>query len=479
VSKTDTYLLPLEERYSSNEMLHLFSADVKFSTWRKLWIVLAKVEKELGLDIRSYQIQDLQQYVSDINYDVANEREKVCRHDVMAHVYAYGQQCPSAAGIIHLGATSCYVTDNTDILIIRDALVIIKKRLLGVVKLLSDFALENKDVVTLGYTHYQPAQLTTVGKRATLWIQEFLNNLEELDWIVSNLKILGCKGTTGTQESFMKLFDGDEEKVKELDNKIAEYFNFSGVYPVSGQTYPRSLDAKVLDCLSHIAISCNKFATDMRLLQHDKELEEPFEKNQIGSSAMAYKRNPMRSERICSLCRYVINESRNATDTAMTQWLERTLDDSANKRMCVPEAFLSIDAVLILAANISDGIVVYHKMIEKRVEAELPFMATEEILMHAVKNGGDRQKLHEQIRIHSMEAAMNVKLKGKDNDLVIRIASNPMFNISLNDVQEILNPSNLCGRASNQVTEFLNSCVYPVLQVNKEYLQDINIDVKV
>ena len=479
MSKTDTYQSPLEERYSSKEMLHLFSADVKFSTWRKLWIVLAKVEKELGLDIRSYQIQDLQQYVSDINYDIANEREKVCRHDVMAHVYAYGQQCPSAAGIIHLGATSCYVTDNTDILIIRDALVIVKKRLLGVVKLLSDFALENKDVVTLGYTHYQPAQLTTVGKRATLWIQEFLNNLEELEWIVSNLKLLGCKGTTGTQESFMKLFDGDEEKVKELDKRIASHFNFSGAYPVSGQTYPRSLDAKVLDCLSHIAISCNKFATDMRLLQHDKELEEPFEKNQIGSSAMAYKRNPMRSERICSLCRYVINESRNATDTAMTQWLERTLDDSANKRMCVPEAFLSIDAALILAANISDGIVVYHKMIEKRVESELPFMATEEILMNAVKNGGDRQKLHEQIRIHSMEAAMTVKLEGKDNDLVIRIASDPIFNMSFNDVQEILNPSNLCGRSSNQVTEFLNAYVYPVLNGNKEYLQDINIDVKV
>lgn len=479
MSKTDTYLLPLVERYSSEEMLHLFSPDVKFSTWRKLWIVLAKVEKELGLDITSYQIQELEQHVHDINYDVANEREKVCRHDVMAHVYAYGQQCPSAARIIHLGATSCYVTDNTDILIIRDALIVIKKRLLGVIKLLSDFALENKDVVTLGYTHYQPAQLTTVGKRATSWIQEFLNNHEELDWILSDLKLLGCKGTTGTQESFMKLFDGDEEKVKELDEMIAEYFNFSSVYAVSGQTYPRSLDAKVLDCLSHIAISCNKFATDMRLLQHDKELEEPFRKNQIGSSAMPYKINPVICERICSLCRYVVNQARNATDTAMSQWLERTLDDSANKRMCVPEAFLSIDAALIFAANVSDGIVVYHKIIEKRIKSELPFMATEEILMHDVKNGGDRQESHEQIRMHSMEAAMNVKLEGKENDLVIRIASDPMFNMSVDDVQEILKPSNLCGRASNQVTEFLDLCVYPVLKVNEEHLQDINIKVKV
>lgn len=479
MKETNIYQLPLQERYASQDMLHLFSPDMKFSTWRKLWLVLAKSEKELGINITEEQIKEMEEHLEDINYNVALERERVCRHDVMSHVYAYGMQCPNASGIIHLGATSCYVTDNTDIIIMREALNLVKKRVLGVIKLLSDFADKNKDVVTLGYTHYQPAQLTTVGKRATLWIQEFVDNLAELDYIIDNLKLLGCKGTTGTQESFMKLFDSDESKIKELDNSIAKEFGFSGVCPVSGQTYPRSLDAKVLDVLTHVALSCYKFANDMRLLQHDKELEEPFEKSQIGSSAMAYKRNPMRSERICSLSRYIANEARNATDTAMVQWLERTLDDSANKRLCVPEAFLSTDAILILVGNVADGIVVNKAVIAKRVAEELPFMATEEILMHCVKAGGDRQKLHEQIRIHSMEAGKQVKEEGKANDLLERIANDSEFGMSYAEIEKILNPLNLCGRSVHQVEEYLKDCVYPILEKYSKLLAEIDTTVNV
>jgi adenylosuccinate lyase len=479
MKETYIYQLPLQERFASHDMLHLFSPDKKFSTWRKLWLVLAKSEKKLGINITNEQIKELEAYIEDINYDVATEREKVCRHDVMAHVYAYGVQCPNAAGIIHLGATSCYVTDNTDIILIQEALNLVKRRVIGVVKLLTDFAAKNKSVVTLGYTHYQPAQLTTVGKRATLWIQEFVDNLAELDYIIDNLKLLGCKGTTGTQESFMKLFDSDEEKIKNLDHSIASEFGFSGVYPVSGQTYPRSLDTKVLDVLSHVAISCYKFANDMRLLQHDKELEEPFEKSQIGSSAMAYKRNPMRSERICSLSRYIANEAKNATDTAMVQWLERTLDDSANKRLCVPETFLSTDAVLILVGNVADGIVVNKAVIAKRVAEELPFMATEEILMHCVRQGANRQKLHEQIRIHSMEAGKKVKEEGKANDLLERIANDPEFDMTYGELEKILNPLNLCGRSVHQVEEYLSNCVYPILEKYSNLLDEIDTTVNV
>lgn len=476
---TNVYQSPLGTRYASKEMQELFSDDMKFSTWRKLWIVLAEVEKLLGLNITDEQIEEMQKHVLKINYDVADEQEKKVRHDVMAHVYAFGKQCPKANGIIHLGATSCYVTDNTDIIVMRNALIIIKKKLLGVIKLLSDFAFENKDVVTLGYTHYQPAQLTTVGKRATLWIQEFLENFKETDNIIENLKLLGCKGTTGTQESFMKLFDGDEQKVKLLDRKIAEKFDFKGVFPVSGQTYPRSLDAKVLNLLSNIAISANKFAQDLRLLQHDKEIEEPFEKSQIGSSAMAYKRNPMRSERSDSLCRFVVNSARNATDTAMNQWLERTLDDSANKRICVPDSFMALDSILILCANISDGLVVNKGVIKKRVEAELPFMATEEIIMSCVNNGGDRQELHERIRVHSMDTTKAIKDEGKENDLVFRIANDPIFNLTVADIEKILNPSNLCGRASNQVEEYLEKHVNPILTLNAWDITNIEKTVNV
>ena len=477
--RTDIYQSPLNGRYASEEMKHLFSDDVKFSTWRQLWVALAEAEKELGLDISNEQIDEMQHHVSDINYDVANAREKVVRHDVMAHVYAYGVQCPKAAGIIHLGATSCYVTDNTDILNISDGLLIIKNRLMGVIKLLADFAKANKDIPTLGYTHGQPASPVTVGKRATLWLQNFMENLDELDFVINNMKMLGCRGATGTQETFMKLFNGDEEKVKAIDKIIAEKFGFDDVYPVSGQTYPRNFDVRVLNCLAAITVSAYKMAEDIRILQHDKEIEEPFEKNQIGSSAMAYKRNPMRSERMCSLARYVQSAAANAVNTANVQWLERTLDDSANRRMSIPESFLATDGVLVICANVIDGLVVNYKIIEKHLKAELPFMATEDILMKAVKDGGDRQALHERIRIHSVAAARQVKVLGLENDLVERIASDPAFGMTLEEIKAVLNPRNLVGRCSNQVTDYLEGYVKPVLEKNENFLTEINTDVRV
>ncbi len=477
--RTDIYESPLCGRYASYEMKHLFSADVKFSTWRMLWVALAKAEQKLGLDITDRQIGQMKLHVNDINYDVANAREKEVRHDVMAHVYAYGQQCPKAAGIIHLGATSCYVTDNTDILLICKGLEIIRKKLLGTIKLLADFADEYKDQPTLGYTHYQPASLVTVGKRASLWLQNFVENLEELDFVHNKLKMLGCRGATGTSETFMKLFDGDEKKVKELDKLISEEFGFENVYPVSGQTYPRNLDVRVLNLLAAISISAHKMAKDIRLLQHDKEIEEPFEKTQIGSSAMAYKRNPMRSERICSLARYVENIVQNAIATAEDQWLERTLDDSANRRITIPEGFLATDAILILCSNVTDGLVVNTKVIEKRMNDELPFMATEDILMAAVQKGGDRQKLHEKIRVHSMEAGKQVKQLGLENDLVQRIADDPDFGMTAEEIYAVMNPKNLTGRAANQVTDYLKGCVYPLLTENKRYLDYIDKNVTV
>lgn len=477
--RTDIYQTPLNGRYASEEMKHLFSDDVKFSTWRELWIALAEAEKQLGLDISDEQIAEMKEHISDINYEVANAREKEVRHDVMAHVHAYGVQCPKAAGIIHLGATSCYVTDNTDILNISEGLLIIKKRLLGVIKLLTDFAEENKSVPTLGYTHGQAASPVTVGKRATLWLQNFVENLDELDFVMSHMKMLGCRGATGTQETFMKLFNGDEEKVKAVDRIIAEKFGFDEVYPVSGQTYPRNFDVRVLNCLSAITVSAYKMAEDIRILQHDKEIEEPIEKKQIGSSAMAYKRNPMRSERICSLARYVQSEATNAVNTASVQWLERTLDDSANRRMSIPESFLATDGILITCANVIDGLVVNHAIINKHLEAELPFMATEDILMKAVKAGGDRQALHERIRIHSREAAYQVKVSGLENDLVRRIADDPEFGMTLEEIKAVLNPQNLVGRCANQVTDYLEGYVKPVLEENENFLTGINTDVRV
>lgn len=478
-TRTDIYQSPLTERYPSEEMKHLFSNDVKFSTWRRLWVALAEAEKELGLNITDEQIEELKEHIYDINYDVARAREKEVRHDVMSHVYAYGVQCPKAAGIIHLGATSCFVTDNTDILNINEGLNIVKKKLLGVIKLLADFADEYKDMPTLGSTHGQFASLVTVGRRATMWLQNFMENLEDLEYIQSKIKMLGCRGATGTQESFMKLFDGDEEKVKAIDQKIAEKFGFDEVYPISGQTYPRILDVRVLNRLSEIAVSAYTMAEDIRILQHDKEIEEPFEKNQIGSSAMAYKRNPMRSERICGLARYVPNEAMNAINTAMVQWFERTLDDSSNRRMCIPESFLTIDAVLILCANVTNGLVVHRQIIAKRLREELPFMATEEILMKAVKKGGNRQELHERIRIHSMEAAKQVKDLGKPNDLVLRIARDEVFGLTVEEIEAALNPKNLVGRCPNQVTDYLTEYVYPVLKANEDLLTDINTTVSV
>ncbi len=476
---TNFYESPLCGRYASDEMKHLFSADVKFSTWRKLWIALAKAEKKLGLAITDEQIKQMEEHVNDINYDVANAREKEVRHDVMAHVYAYGQQCPDAAGIIHLGATSCYVTDNTDILLIREGLEIIRRKLLGTIQLLTYFAEEYKSQPTLGYTHYQPASLTTVGKRASLWLQNFVENLEELEFVYSTIKGLGCRGATGTSETFMKLFNGDEEKVKELDSLISNEIGLSGVYPVSGQTYPRNLDVKVLNILAAIAISAHKMAKDIRLLQHDKEIEEPFSKNQIGSSAMAYKRNPMRSERICSLARYVENLVGNAISTAEDQWFERTLDDSANRRISIPEGFLATDAIVILCSNVTDGLVVNTPVIEKRMREELPFMVTEDILMAAVQKGGDRQKLHERIRVHSMKAAEQVKIYGRENDLVSRIAADPEFGMTIEEIQKIMDPNKLTGRAASQVTDYLEKSVYTILAENYRDLIDIDTNVSV
>jgi adenylosuccinate lyase len=473
----NTYESPFNTRYATKEMQELFSPDMKFKTWRKLWIALAESEKELGLNITDEQIEELKRFQNDINYDVAEKREKEVRHDVMAHVYAYGEQCPGAKGIIHLGATSCYVGDNTDIVIMTEALKIIEKKLLAAIKKLSDFALEYKDLPTLGYTHFQPAQLVTVGKRACLWLQDLLIDLKDLDYVLSGMRLLGSKGTTGTQESFMNLFNGDHEKVKKLDTLIAQKMGFKETFPVSGQTYSRKLDSRVLNILSGIAKSAWKFSNDLRLLQSLKEIEEPFEEKQIGSSAMAYKRNPMRCERISSLARYVIADALNPAITASTQWFERTLDDSANKRISIPEAFLATDAILNIYINVSEGLVVYPKVIEKHVMEELPFMATEKILMEGVKRGGDRHELHERIRVHSMEAGKKVKIEGMKNDLMERITSDKAFGMDMKDVESVLNPRNYTGRASQQVVDFLEEYIYPVIRdINTvEYEVELNV----
>lgn len=466
----DRYQSPLSERYASKEMQYIFSPDMKFKTWRRLWIALAETEKELGLPITDAQIDELKAAKDDINYDVAKAREKEVRHDVMSHVYAYGQQCPTAKGIIHLGATSCYVGDNTDVIIMREALYLVRKKLLNVISELAKFADTYKDMPTLAFTHFQPAQPTTVGKRASLWLNDLVMDLSDVDYMISQLKLLGSKGTTGTQASFLELFDGDHEKCKEADRRIAQKMGFDACYPVSGQTYSRKLDTRVLNVISGIAQSAHKFSNDIRLLQHLKEIEEPFEKSQIGSSAMAYKRNPMRSERIASLSRYVMIDVLNPAITAATQWFERTLDDSANKRLSVPEAFLAIDGILNLYMNVVDGLVVYPKVIEQRLMSELPFMATENIMMDAVKRGGDRQELHERIREHSMEAGRMVKVEGKPNDLLERIAKDPAFGTTMEELQAIMNPKNFVGRAPEQVSEFLDEVIMPILNENKESL---------
>ena len=467
---TDRYQSPLSERYASKEMQYIFSPDKKFRTWRRLWIALAETEKELGLNITQEQIDELKAHADDINYDVAKAREKEVRHDVMSHVYAYGVQCPKAKGIIHLGATSCYVGDNTDIIIMTEALKLVKKKLVNVIAELADFADKYKNQPTLAFTHFQPAQPTTVGKRATLWMQEFMLDLEDLDYVISTMKLLGSKGTTGTQASFLELFDGDNEKIDQIDPMIAEKMGFKECYPVSGQTYSRKVDTRVLNVLAGIAASAHKFSNDIRLLQHLKEVEEPFEKSQIGSSAMAYKRNPMRSERIASLSRYVMIDAMNPAITSATQWFERTLDDSANKRLSVPEGFLAIDGILDLCLNVVDGLVVYPKVIEKRLMSELPFMATENIMMDAVKAGGDRQELHERIRELSIEAGKNVKVEGKDNNLLELIAADPAFNLTLEELQKTMDPSKYVGRAPLQVDNFLNKVIRPMLEENKDLL---------
>ena len=464
------YESPLNTRYASDEMKEIFSPDRKFKTWRRLWIALAKSEKALGLNITGEQIAEMEKFKDDINYDVAKKREKEVRHDVMSHVYAYGVQCPKAKAIIHLGATSCYVGDNTDIIIMTEGLKLIRKKLVNVIYRLKIFADEYKNLPTLGFTHFQPAQLTTVGKRACLWIQELLMDLEDVEYQLSKAKLLGSKGTTGTQASFLELFDGDHEKVKKLDEMITKEMGFDAYFPVSGQTYSRKLDSQFLNVLSSIAQSAYKFSNDLRLLQHLKEVEEPFEKSQIGSSAMAYKRNPMRSERISSLARYVIANSINPAITASTQWFERTLDDSANKRISVPESFLAVDAILNIYLNVATGMVVYPKVIEQHILKELPFMATENIMMQAVKNGGDRQELHEKIRIHSMAAARVVKEEGKENDLIERIVKDESFNLNLDDINAVLKPENFIGRAKEQTEEFLRDYVSPVLDKYKDVL---------
>ena len=450
---TDNYTSPLSERYASKEMQYIFSQDMKFRTWRKLWIALAETEKELGLDITQEQIDELKAHQDDINYDVAKEREKLVRHDVMSHVYAYGQQCPKAKGIIHLGATSCYVGDNTDIIIMSEALKLVRKKLINVLAELAKFADKYKALPTLAFTHFQPAQPTTVGKRATLWMQEFAMDLEDLDYVLGSLKLLGSKGTTGTQASFKELFDNNNEVIDKIDPMIAKKMGFECCYPVSGQTYSRKVDTRVANILAGIAASAHKFSNDIRLLQHLKEIEEPFEKNQIGSSAMAYKRNPMRSERIASLSRYVMIDALNPAITSATQWFERTLDDSANKRLSIPEGFLAIDGILDLCLNVVDGLVVYDKVITKRLMSELPFMATENIMMDAVKKGGDRQELHEKIRQLSMEAGKHVKVEGKDNDLLELIAADESFGLSLEELQESMDPAKYTGRAEYQVEQ--------------------------
>ena len=462
---TDRYQSPLSERYASKEMQYIFSPDMKFRTWRKLWIALAETEKELGLNITQEQIDELKAHAEDINYDVAKAREKEVRHDVMSHVYAYGVQCPKAKGIIHLGATSCYVGDNTDIIVMTKAL-----KLVNVMKELADFADRYKAQPTLAFTHFQPAQPTSVGKRATLWLQEFCLDLEDLDHVLSHMKLLGSKGTTGTQASFLELFDGNQELIDKIDPMIAEKMGFRECYPVSGQTYSRKVDTRVANVLAGIAASAHKMSNDIRLLQHLKEVEEPFEKGQIGSSAMAYKRNPMRSERIASLSRYVMIDALNPAITSATQWFERTLDDSANKRLSIPEGFLAVDGILDLCLNVVDGLVVYPKVIEKRLMSELPFMATENIMMDAVKAGGDRQELHEKIRILSMEAGKNVKVEGGENNLLELIAADPAFNMTLEDLRKTMDPSRYIGRSREQVEAFLKNVMEPVLKENEELL---------
>ena len=467
---TDRYVSPLSERYASKEMQYIFSPDMKFRTWRKLWIALAETEKELGLNITQEQIDELKAHAEDINYDVAKERERQVRHDVMSHVYAYGVQCPKAKGIIHLGATSCYVGDNTDIIVMTEALKLVRKKLVNVIAELSAFADKYKEQPTLAFTHFQPAQPTTVGKRATLWTQEFLLDLEDLEYVLGTMKLLGSKGTTGTQASFLELFDGDQETIDKIDPMIAKKMGFKECYPVSGQTYSRKVDTRVANILAGIAASAHKMSNDIRLLQHLKEVEEPFEKSQIGSSAMAYKRNPMRSERIASLSRYVMVDALNPAITSATQWFERTMDDSANKRLSIPEGFLAIDGILDLCLNVVDGLVVYPKVIEKHMMAELPFMATENIMMDAVKAGGDRQELHERIRELSMEAGKTVKVEGKDNNLLELIAADPAFNLSLEDLQKSMDPKKYIGRAKEQTERFVNEVVQPILDSHKELL---------
>lgn len=473
----DVYESPLNSRYASKEMKYIFSPDKKFKTWRKLWVALAESEMELGLKITPEQVQELKDHVDDINYAVAKEREKIVRHDVMAHVYAYGTLCPSAKGIIHLGATSCYVGDNTDIIIMYEGLRLIRSKLIRVISYLRDFALEYKAMPTLGFTHFQAAQLTTVGKRASLWLWELMMDLENIDFQLGRAALLGSKGTTGTQASFMELFDGDTQKVKELEKKICEKMGYQKYYPVSGQTYSRKLDYQMLSVLSGVAQSAYKFANDIRLLQHLKEMEEPFEKTQIGSSAMAYKRNPMRSERICSLARYVMVDALNPAMTTSTQWFERTLDDSANKRISVAEAFLTVDAILNIYMNVANGLVVYPKVIAQRIQSELPFMATENILMDAVKKGGDRQELHERIRTHSMAAARVVKEEGKPNDLIDRIVADLSFGLTKDEVEKILKPENFIGRSVQQVEEFIAEYVDPAICDCEDAAEEVELTV--
>ncbi len=467
---TDTYESPLNSRYASKEMQYIFSPDKKFTTWRKLWVALAEAEKELGLNITDEQIAEMKEHIENVNYDVAKAREKEVRHDVMSHVYAYGVQCPKAKPIIHLGATSCYVGDNTDIIIMTEAMELIKKKLVCLIGELAKFAVEYKDLPCLAFTHFQPAQPTTVGKRATLWLEDLVMDLEDVNHQLSKAKLLGCKGTTGTQASFMELFDGDHHKCKELDRKIAEKMGYADTFAVSGQTYPRKLDSQMLNVLSSIAQSAYKFSNDIRLLQHLKQIEEPFEKSQIGSSAMAYKRNPMRSERIGSLARYVIVDALNPAITASTQWFERTLDDSANKRISVPEAFLATDAILSLYINVVDGLVVYDKVITKQFMAEIPFMATENIMMDAVKKGGDRQELHEKIRQYSMDAGRNIKVYGNENNLAELIANDESFGLTLDEINAVMKPENFVGRSPEQVEDFVNDVIKPILEDNKELL---------
>ncbi len=475
----NTYESPLASRYASPEMLYIFSPDKKFTTWHRLWIALARAEMELGLPITQGQIDELEREQGNIDYELAAQKEKELRHDVMAHIHAYGAKCPNAMPIIHLGATSCYVGDNTDVILMGEALALIRDKLVRILSALARFANEYKSLPTLGYTHYQPAQMVTVGKRATLWMNELLMDLEEVEFRLDNLKLLGCKGTTGTQASFLELFGGDQEKVRELDRKIAAEMGYDQVQPVSGQTYTRKVDSAILSTLSGIAQSAHKFATDLRLLCHMKEIEEPFEANQVGSSAMPYKRNPMRSERICALARYVIADAINPAMTTSLQWFERTLDDSANKRISVAEAFLAVDAILNLYENVSANLVVHPKVIEKHIMEELPFMATENILMDAVKRGGNRQELHERIRTHSLAAGSRVKDEGKDNDLLERIAADPAFGLSAEEVRRHLDPADYIGCCPEQVERFLKDCVQPMLDKYPDALQGTGTEIKV